>query len=120
ELPELVEFFVRQYALHYNKPEVALSQETLRLFAEYPWPANLQELEAAVKRIVMLENEAMVCQELIRAMRHPESTSQEIALDRPSRESSPRATETVDSPATTESSTAAMPLKKIAREAADG
>ena len=52
----------------------ALSQETLRLFAEYAWPANLQELEAAVKRIVMLENEAMVCQELIRAMRHPEST----------------------------------------------
>ena len=120
ELPELVEFFVRQYAMHYNKPEMALSQETLRLFAEYSWPSNLQELEAAVKRIVMLENEAMVCQELIRAMRHPESTGEEGLLDRPSKESSARTTDTGDSPAPAESSTPAMPLKKIAREAADG
>ena len=53
-------------------------------------------------------------------MRHPESTGEEGLLDRPSKESSARTTDTGDSPAPAESSTPAMPLKKIAREAADG
>ena len=64
EMRELAEFFVRQYALHYNKPPVRFSADTLRLFAEYRWPANLQELEAVVKRIVMLGSEAAVREEL--------------------------------------------------------
>jgi transcriptional regulator with GAF, ATPase, and Fis domain len=110
ELPELVEFFVRQYAMHYNKPEMAISPDTLRVFAGYPWPANLQELESAVKRIVTLENEAIVCEELIRAMRHPESVHEEAA-----RERAP-----ADTPAETSETATPRPLKKIAREAADG
>jgi transcriptional regulator with GAF, ATPase, and Fis domain len=120
ELPELVGFFVRQYAMHYNKPEMSLSSDTLRLFAEYPWPANLQELEAAVKRIVMLENEAVVCEELIRTMRNPESTHEEGIRDRVPAEKRGHAPDAPAAPPPTGSSTPVMPLKKIAREAADG
>ena len=34
ELRELAEFFVRRYAMHFNKPERPLSDDTLRLFVE--------------------------------------------------------------------------------------
>jgi two-component system, NtrC family, response regulator AtoC len=69
ELREITQFFVRRYATHYNRPEVPLSRETLRLFSEYRWPANVHELEGAIKRIFMLGSEATVCEELARAMR---------------------------------------------------
>jgi two-component system response regulator AtoC len=116
ELPELVEFFVRQYAMHYNKPEMSVSQDTLRLFAEYSWPANLQELESVVKRIVMLDSETAVCEELIRAMNSPVQEAE--ANERPAGES--LAAEASAPAASTTMSGTAMPLKKIAREAADG
>jgi two-component system, NtrC family, response regulator AtoC len=112
ELPELVEFFMRQYAMHYNKPEMTISADTLRVFAEYPWPANLQELEAAVKRIVTLENEAVVCEELIRAIRHPDSVHEGAARE--------RVADKRGLPAEPSTPATPMPLKKIAREAADG
>jgi two-component system response regulator AtoC len=116
ELPELVEFFVRQYAMHYNKPEMTISPDTLRMFADYPWPANLQELEAAVNRIVMHENEALVCEELIRAMRDPEGAREVGTRER----AADKRGHTADAPGSEPSTVTPMPLKKIAREAADG
>ena len=34
-------------------------------FLEYPWPGNVRELENTIKRIVLLETEAWVRQELV-------------------------------------------------------
>jgi two-component system response regulator AtoC len=118
ELPELVEFFVRQYAMHYNKPEMQISPETLRVFAEYPWPANLQELESAVKHIVTLEDEAAVCEELKRAARHPETARDERAREGSVPDKRSDAADFSEAPAG--SPATPMPLKKIARDAADG
>ncbi len=120
ELPELAEFFVRQYVMHYNKPEMTLSHETLRLFAEYPWPANLQELESVVKRIVMLDSEALVCEELTRAMRNPEGTRESGSVETLAVEKRGGPPDAAGPPAPADSSAPVMPLKKIAREAADG
>ena len=45
EIPMLTERFLAQYAEHYNKPPIALANDTMRLFTEYEWPGNVRELE---------------------------------------------------------------------------
>jgi two-component system response regulator AtoC len=64
EIPLLTELFLQQYAVHYNKPRLAISAETLRIFSDYEWPGNVRELENAVKRIVILGGDQQVAQEL--------------------------------------------------------
>jgi two-component system response regulator AtoC len=119
ELPELASFFVRHYAAHYNKPEASLSPSTLRVFSTYPWPGNVQELDAVVKRIVMLGDEQAVCQELQDPNRRPVVLAP--ALEVPRAESTGE-THTLPRGITGESrpADAAGGLKAIARQAADG
>jgi two-component system response regulator AtoC len=116
ELPELTEFFLRQYATHYNKPEVTLSPETLRLFGEYAWPANLQELESIIKRIVMLGDDRPVREELTRSIE--ESGQLRGKEPEPVGPASPPAG-TGRPASASPSQTAPLPLKEIARQAAD-
>ena len=52
EIPLLTELFLQQYAVHYNKPRLVVSAETLKIFSDYDWPGNVRELENMVKRIV--------------------------------------------------------------------
>jgi transcriptional regulator with GAF, ATPase, and Fis domain len=123
ELKELAAFFVRQYAAHYNKPEVSLSHETLRLFSEYQWPANLQELEDVVKRIVMLGSEETVREELTRAMRDAEASADHRVAGtiRPPGEAKARLPDATGPPVPGAVTVPApIALKEIARQAADG
>jgi len=54
EIPALTQYFLTQYATHYNRPAPPLATDTLRLFAEYDWPGNVRELENLVKRMVII------------------------------------------------------------------
>lgn len=119
EIPDLAGFFVRHYAGHYNKPEAFLSPRTLQLFSEYPWPGNVQELDAVVKRMVMLGDEDAVCEELLR----PDGPS--INLEPPFG-SLPAAPANAPAKRLSGSGDTGQPdttpggLKAIARQAADG
>jgi DNA-binding NtrC family response regulator len=117
ELRELSEFFVRRYANHYNKPPVTLSHDTIRLFSEYHWPGNLQELDTVVKRIVLLGSEASAREELTRAVLEPAARSVQEWRTRPG------ASDSVASPVLPlgpdVTGAPRMPLKEIARQAAD-
>ncbi len=117
ELRELSEFFVRRYATHYNKPPVPLSHDTIRLFSEYHWPGNLQELETVVNRIVILGSEASVREDLTRAVFEP------VAGSIPARGTEGGASGPVNDPARAPDpdmpGTPRLPLKEIARQAAD-
>jgi len=117
ELRELTEFFLSQYALHYNKPSITLSPETFRLFEEYRWPRNLQQLEAIVKRIVMLGSDAGVREELS-AM----SDDSEPGLERrePPIAAAHAAAGADDPEVLAAAAGSSVPLKEIARQAADG
>jgi two-component system response regulator AtoC len=64
EIPILTDRFLAQYAEHYNKPPIALSSETLRLFAEYEWPGNVRELENVLKRTVILGSDESIRRDL--------------------------------------------------------
>jgi len=64
EIPLLAEYFLRKYNEQYNRRVSALSAKTLAVFRAYPWPGNLRELENIVKRVVVLESEEFLAQEL--------------------------------------------------------
>ncbi|MGH7352901.1 MAG: sigma-54 dependent transcriptional regulator, partial [Candidatus Methylomirabilales bacterium] len=64
EIPVLADYFLQKYAKQYNRRLSPLSAETLALFQAYHWPGNLRELENFVKRIVVLESEDFLRQEL--------------------------------------------------------
>jgi two-component system, NtrC family, response regulator AtoC len=68
EIPLLTERFLRQYAEHYNKPPIALANDTMRLFSEYEWPGNVRELENLIKRAVVLGSDESIRRELADAI----------------------------------------------------
>jgi two-component system, NtrC family, response regulator AtoC len=68
EVPALTQYFLEQYAAHYNKPAPALATDTLRLFTEYEWPGNVRELENLVKRMVILGTDAPIRREVAEAI----------------------------------------------------
>jgi two-component system response regulator AtoC len=64
EIPILAEHFWQKYSRQYNRQRVQLSRELLARFQAHSWPGNVRELENLVKRIVVLESEEFVTQEL--------------------------------------------------------
>ena len=68
EIPVLTDRFLAQYAEHYNKPRISLSNDTLRLFAEYEWPGNVRELENLIKRAVILGSDESIRRDLAEAI----------------------------------------------------
>jgi len=64
ELPHLIETFTRRFAARYDRPRTVLSERLLRAFALYPFPGNIRELENMMKRIVVLESEEGIREEL--------------------------------------------------------
>jgi DNA-binding NtrC family response regulator len=65
EIPILAEHFWQKYSRQYNRQRVHLSRDMLERFQTHPWPGNVRELENLVKRIVVLESEEFVTQELM-------------------------------------------------------
>jgi two-component system, NtrC family, response regulator AtoC len=102
EIAGLARTFVNRFNEQFNRT-VVLSAESVRLLREYSWPGNVRELENMMKRIVVLQNEQLIGQEL---------ASKPIAR-------APAAASLLDAP---RAETAAAPtkqkLKQIARQAA--
>jgi two-component system, NtrC family, response regulator AtoC len=69
EIDPLSEFFMARYARRYNRPVRPLSDALRQRFHEYEWPGNVRELENMIKRIVVLQDESLVVQELSRGPR---------------------------------------------------
>jgi DNA-binding NtrC family response regulator len=59
DVPQLIAFFLERYASAYRCPIPELTAPTLQLFADYTWPGNLPQLEAAVRAIVAVGNESV-------------------------------------------------------------
>jgi transcriptional regulator with GAF, ATPase, and Fis domain len=64
EIPLLVDRFLSQYARQYSRARASLSPQTMRSFMEHSWPGNIRELENLVKRVVVLDSEDWVPEEL--------------------------------------------------------
>jgi two-component system response regulator AtoC len=71
EIGPLVEFFVAKYARLYRRPFVRISAPLLQALHEHSWPGNVRELENMMKRLVVLQDEQFVLQELARLAAQP-------------------------------------------------
>ncbi|MCL2529273.1 MAG: sigma 54-interacting transcriptional regulator [Coriobacteriia bacterium] len=52
DIPELAEFFLKEFASSLNRPILSISSEVLDCMLKYPWPGNVRELRNAVERCV--------------------------------------------------------------------
>jgi two-component system response regulator AtoC len=78
EIPGFVESFLRRFALKYGKPQRRPSAALMRALERHPFPGNIRELENLIKRVVVLESDQPVLQELMagdRAGRRPSRIS---------------------------------------------
>jgi two-component system response regulator AtoC len=78
EIRPLAENFARRFSARYRKPAPNLSARLLRAFDRYAFPGNVRELENLIKRIVVLENEEPILEELRVAERPTESPVQRV------------------------------------------
>ena len=77
EIPALVEFFIHRYAERYGRPALRPSPALMQTLCDYAWPGNIRELENAMKRLVILRDEALLFAEL---SRERERTGAEIQM----------------------------------------
>ena len=67
EIPVFVNHFLRVYRLKYNRDVSGVSDRLMQGFVEYAWPGNVRELENMVKRIIVLQNEEAIAEEIFNA-----------------------------------------------------
>jgi len=66
DMPIFVERFIDKYSFMYNKKDIRISDTLMDLFVRYSWPGNIRELENYIKRIVLMESDIQVIQEIVR------------------------------------------------------
>jgi transcriptional regulator with GAF, ATPase, and Fis domain len=54
DIPELVKFFLEHSSKRIGKAIQAVSQKTMKLLVDYPWPGNIRELQNIIERGVVL------------------------------------------------------------------
>lgn len=60
DVTRLAQHFVAAIAADYGIPQPALSEEALRLIAQYPWPGNVRELRNAMERATLLADDGVI------------------------------------------------------------
>ncbi len=50
----LTEYFISIYKRKYNKPDLSVDSETMKIFEKYSWPGNVRELQHVIERGVIL------------------------------------------------------------------
>ena len=64
EIPGLVRLFLSRYSQEYDRQVPSLSPEMTRLFERYSWPGNIREMENTIKKLVLVNQPALIVREL--------------------------------------------------------
>ncbi|MEM6807527.1 MAG: sigma-54 dependent transcriptional regulator, partial [Bacteroidota bacterium] len=54
DIPLLTQHFLSLFKQKYQKPQLTISNQTLKSLSEYSWPGNIRELRHAIERAVIL------------------------------------------------------------------
>jgi DNA-binding NtrC family response regulator len=54
DIPSLAQHFLRFYSKQYDRADLRLSPEALKIMRAYPWPGNVRELQNVMERTVSL------------------------------------------------------------------
>ncbi len=65
EIPVLVDAFLRRYSVLYRRPQPRPSARLMKAFERHAFPGNVRELENMVKRIIVLESEDSIVEEIL-------------------------------------------------------
>lgn len=78
DVPEIVEAFVVEFALKYNKPDLKVSRQALQTLLNYAWPGNVRELRNVIERSVVLsKSSAIESEDFPEKIRQPSATGSE-------------------------------------------
>ena len=111
EIPLLVEHFLRKFCRQYDREAPRIAPETLQQMQDYAWPGNVRELENMVKRLVVLQNEGLLQEEIAMRRNRPWAPRETIPVTAPS----PAPPQLMSLPPIREGD---MGLKEIAKRAA--
>ncbi len=100
EIPVFCDYFIKKFALKFNKKPLPLPERLKDLFLRYQWPGNVRELENIIKRYVVLRDEEVILGQLAADSRMP--AMDDIQMDY----------------AHVWEDGTSVPLKKVAKEAA--
>jgi len=64
EIPSLVSYFMRKGAAKYGLQPMSVSSELMALFTEFSWPGNLRELENVINRLLVMQDEKSIIEEV--------------------------------------------------------
>jgi two-component system response regulator AtoC len=59
-IPHLIDYFLGQFSLLYQKPKVTFSPQAVKVLSSYRWPGNVRELRNMVERVFILNNTGRV------------------------------------------------------------
>ena len=54
DIPDLVNYFLRRFALEYERPVCYMAEAAMNKIHAYSWPGNVRELENCIRRAVLL------------------------------------------------------------------
>ena len=60
DIPELAEYFMKQFATEFSKPLKTLTPSAREVLTKYDWPGNVRELRNVMERLVILESAPVI------------------------------------------------------------
>lgn len=60
DIPELVEHFIEKHSKAIEKKIKGISNDALKYLMNYSWPGNVRQLEAAIERAIVLEEDELI------------------------------------------------------------
>ncbi|WP_353948430.1 sigma 54-interacting transcriptional regulator [Sporolactobacillus sp. Y61] len=65
DIPELVQIYMKRFALKYKKRVPVLDPEVMVRFIQYPWPGNIRELSNTLERLIILSEKNRITKHLL-------------------------------------------------------
>ena len=60
DIPAIANYFLKQLANKYHKPDLEISEEAMTHLQKYPWPGNIRELQHTLERAVILSEDTVL------------------------------------------------------------